>query len=320
MAVYTEVSFEDLEGFLAAYDIGAPHVFKGIAEGVSNSNYYLQTDKSAFILTLYEKRIESADLPFFLGLMEHLARGGQPCPTPVHAGNGALTGTLNGRSAAILTFLQGLSLKRPTAEHCATAGRALAALHAAGASFAHRRDNTLGPSGWQKLAAQCEGHADRMADGLKSLIESELAALLGAWPSTLPKGIIHADFFPDNVLFIDTQVSGIIDFYFACYDSLAYDLAVTLNAWCFEADGAFNITKGHALFAGYQSVRALGKDERDALPILSRGAALRFLLTRLYDWVNRDADALVRPKDPREFVHRLRFHRSVSGPAAYGLI
>lgn len=320
MAVYTEVSFEELEGFLAAYELGTPHVFKGIAEGVSNSNYYLQTEKGAFILTLYEKRIESADLPFFLNLMEHLARAGLPCPLPVHAKSGALTGTLNGRSAAILTFLEGLSLKRPTAEHCATAGRALAALHEAGASFTGRRDNALGPSGWSKLAADCYAHADAMADGLKALIESELAALSPSWPSTLPKGIIHADFFPDNVLFIDTKVSGIIDFYFACYDLLAYDLAVTLNAWCFEADGAFNITKGQALFSGYQTVRVLAQDERQALPMLSRGAALRFLLTRLYDWVNRDADALVRPKDPREFVRRLRFHRSVSGPAAYGLI
>lgn len=320
MAVYTEVSFEDLETFLAAYDLGTPHVFKGIAEGVSNSNYYLQTDKGAFILTLYEKRIEVEDLPFFLTLMEHLARAGLPCPTPVHARSGALTGTLNGRSAAILTFLDGLSLKRPTAEHCAAAGRALAELHAAGAPFAGRRDNALGPQGWRKLAQDCEAHADGMVDGLKGLIDEELRDLSARWPSALPKGIIHADFFPDNVLFVDTKVSGIIDFYFACHDMLAYDIAVTLNAWCFEGDGAFNVTKGRALFGGYQSVRALGPEERQALPLLSRGAALRFLLTRLYDWVHRDADALVRPKDPREFVRRLRFHRSVRGADAYGLV
>jgi homoserine kinase type II len=319
MAVYTDVSFEDLQDFLAAYDIGPTHVFKGIAEGVSNSNYYLQTEKGAFILTLYEKRVAVDDLPFYLGLMEHLARAGIACPTPVHARNGKVTGTLNDKPAAILTFLDGVSLRRPTAEHCSFAGRALAELHEAGAGFRGKRANALSLDGWRTLAADCKGKSDTIGDGLGSLIDDELATLATAWPAALPAGVIHADLFPDNVLFVDNKLSGIIDFYFACNDALAYDLAVTLNAWCFETDGAFNLTKGRALAAGYQAKRKLQPAERAAFPILCRGAALRFLLTRLYDWINPDPAALVRPKDPREFARRLRFHRNASGPEAYGL-
>jgi homoserine kinase type II len=319
MAVYTDVSFEELESFLASYDLGHAHVFKGIAEGVSNSNYYLQTSTGAYILTLYEKRVEKDDLPFYLGLMEHLARAGILCPTPVHSKDGRLTGVLNGRPAAILTFLDGVSLRRPGADLCMKTGRALAELHAAGAGFAGQRPNSFGLEGWKLLAADCAAKADSVADGLKSLIDDELSALEASWPSSLPEGVIHADLFPDNVLFVDNEVSGIIDFYFACRDALAYDLAVTLNAWCFEPDGSFNLTKGRALVAGYQSKRKLQPGERTAMPMLCRGAALRFLLTRLYDWLNPDPAALVRPKDPREFARRLRFHRTISSPEGYGL-
>ena len=319
MAVYTDVSFEELEAFLASYDLGHAHVFKGIAEGVSNSNYYLQTSKGAYILTLYEKRVEADDLPFYLGLMEHLARAGIQCPTPVHSKHGRHTGLLNGRPAAILTFLDGVSLRRPPVELCGRAGRALAELHEAGAGFAGQRSNSFGLGGWKILAADCSAKADSVADGLRSLIDDELKALEASWPSSLPEGVIHADLFPDNVLFVDNEVSGIIDFYFACRDALAYDLAVTLNAWCFEADGSFNLTKGRALVTGYQSKRKLQTAERAAMPLLCRGAALRFLLTRLYDWLNPDPAALVRPKDPREFARRLRFHRTINGPDGYGL-
>src|SRR5712671_5163555 len=307
MAVYTDVSFEELEVFLAAYALGEPHVFKGIAEGVSNSNYYLQTVKGSFILTLYEMRVDAVDLPFYLGLMEHLARAGE------------VSGVLNGRPAAILTFLDGVSLRSPKTEHCRLAGRVLAELHDAGTSFRGRRANALGPLGWRKLASDCASGADSVAEGLGSMIEEELATLEKAWPASLPEGIIHADLFPDNVLFVNDDISGIIDFYFACNDALAYDLAVMLNAWCFENDGAFNLTKGRALIAGYQAKRTLQPSEVAALPLLCRGAALRFLLTRLYDWINHNPTALVRPKDPREFVRRLRFHRNVKAAEAYGL-
>lgn len=319
MAVYTDVSFEELEKFLENYDIGVPHVFKGIAEGVSNSNYFLQTERASFILTLYEKRIERDELPFFLSLMEHLAGAGLPCPTPVHAKDGSATGTLNDRPAAILTFLDGVSLRGPSAEYCAVAGRALATLHAKGVDFPQQRENALGLSGWKKLASECAVDADNVMDGLNALIDKELAFLTANWPPKLPKGIIHADFFPDNVLFVNKQVSGIIDFYFACNDAFTYDLAVALNAWCFEIDGSYNVTKGQGLLSGYQAVRRLESAELDALPILCRGGALRFLLTRLYDWQNHSPDAFVNPKNPREFVRRLRFHQGASGPQAYGL-
>ena len=319
MAVYTDVSFEDLKLFLAAYDLGEAHVFKGIAEGVSNSNYFLQTSTGSYILTLYEMRVEQEDLPYYLGLMQHLARHGVPCPLPVVSRDGSMTGILNQRPAAILTFLDGVSLRRPTALHCQAAGKAMAAFHAAGMDFPKARSNALGPQGWKKLAEDCADSADTVVAGLRDLIAEEVAALAAIWPANLPQGAIHADLFPDNVLFVNDRISGIIDLYFACNDSLAYDIAVALNAWCFESDGAFNLTNGQALVGGYESTRKLTRDEREALPILCRGAALRFLLTRLYDWVNHNPQALVRPKDPREFLRRLRFHRAVKDAKAYGL-
>ena len=318
MAVYTDVSFEDLENLLRSYDIGNPRSFKGIAEGVENSNFHLQTDRGSYILTLYEKRVSVGDLPFFLGLMEHLARHGIACPQPVRDKSGANWMTLNGRPAALLTFLEGVSLRKPDVAHCAAAGEALARLHAAGQDFAIARSNSLGPAGWEKLAADTKARADAVQTGLAALIETSLKEL-SDWPTNLPSGVIHADLFPDNVLFVDGKISGLIDFYFACNDTLAYDVAVMLNAWCFEGDGAFNITKGKALLSAYQQQRALTDGEAAALPMLARGAALRFLLTRLYDWLNPDPTALVRPKDPRDYVKRLRFHRNVRDAAEYGL-
>jgi homoserine kinase type II len=318
MAVYTDVSFEDLEALLSGYDIGSPRSFKGIAEGVENSNFHLQTDRGGYILTLYEKRVSVGDLPFFLGLMEHLALHGIACPQPVRDKSGANSMTLNGKPAALLTFLDGVSLRKPDVAHCAAAGEALALLHAAGSDFAITRANALGPAGWAKLAAETKTRADTVQPGLAALIETTLSEL-SSWPSGLPSGVIHADLFPDNVLFVDKKISGLIDFYFACNDALAYDIAVMLNAWCFEADGAFNITKGKALLAAYQQRRKLTADEIAALPMLARGAALRFLLTRLYDWLNPDPTALVRPKDPRDYVKRLRFHRQVKSAGEYEL-
>ena len=319
MAVYTDVSFEDLETLLADYAIGTPLSFKGIAEGVENSNYFLQTSQGAYFLTLYEKRVSEADLPFFLGLMEHLAGRGIACPVPLRNRVGANHFTLNGRPAALVTFLTGLSLRRPDLGHCAAAGDALAALHAAGRDFALVRPNALGVGAWAPLAAKVLAHADHVQEGLHILIEASVAELARSWPSALPCGIIHADLFPDNVLFMGGKVSGLIDFYFACNDWLAYDLAIMLNAWCFESDGAYNITKGKALIGAYRAQRDLTTEEIEALPQLMRGAALRFLLTRLFDWLNPDPAALVRPKDPREYARRLRFHRQAKSAAEYGL-
>ncbi|MGQ0741753.1 MAG: homoserine kinase [Alphaproteobacteria bacterium] len=319
MAVYTEVTAEDLDGFLAAYDAGGALVFKGIAEGVENTNYFLRTERGAFILTLYEKRVRAGDLPFFLGLMEHLAAHGTPCSTPVRGRDGRVFRTLNRRPAALLTFLDGVSFAQPTPEHCERAGHALAQLHLAGADFPFKRINALNPAGWKKLAMACAADADTVMTGMAALIALELEHLSNAWPHALPEGVIHADLFPDNVLFVENRLSGLIDFYFACNDALAYDVAVMLNSWCFDENGAFNIDKSRALLAGYQSVRRFEPAERAAMPVLARGAALRFLLTRLYDWLHHDSHALVRPKDPCQFVRNLRFHRAVSGPEAYGL-
>jgi homoserine kinase type II len=319
MAVYTEVSFEDLEGLLADYDIGAPRSFKGIAEGVENSNYHLQTSTGSFILTLYEKRVRADDLPFFLGLLEHLAARGIACPLPVRSKSGAQWTRLGGRPAALLTFLDGLSLRRPEVGHCAAAGAALAALHDAGKDFALKRPNALGHDGWSELVHACLPRADEVEKGLGELISAAHDELKAKWPQGLPQGVIHADLFPDNVLFIDHDVSGLIDFYFACNDAYAYDLAVMLNAWCFEPDAAFNVTKSKNLIGAYARKRALSTAEREALPTLAAGSALRFLLTRLYDWLNHDPQALVRPKDPRDYSKRLRFHRKVKSAAEYGL-
>lgn len=318
MAVYTEVSFEELEQLLDAYDIGQPLSFKGIAEGIENSNFYLQTDRGAFILTLYEKRVAVADLPFFLGLMEHLAGRGIQCPLPVKTRDGRALVEINGRMAAIVTFLTGIALRRPDAAHCAAAAAALAELHKAGEGFALSRANALGPKGWKPLADSIKG-ADGIEEGLTDLIRSSHDALLAEWPGGLPQGVIHADYFPDNVLFVQEKVGGVIDFYFACNDFYIYDLAIMLNSWCFEIDGSYNITKGQSLIGAYRKARALSEEEIAALPVLMRGSALRFLLTRTYDWINHDPTALVRPKDPREYSKKLRFHNKVRHAREYGL-
>ena len=318
MAVYTEVGDADLEEFLKAYDLGALLSFKGIAEGVENSNFLLRTDAGNFILTLYEKRVAERDLPFFLGLIEHLARRGISCPLPVKARDGASLRSLAGRSAVIVTFLEGVWVRRPQASHCAALGQALAAMHEAGRDFEMTRPNALSVEGWRGLAELAQGRADQVEPGLAASIEAELAHLEACWPTDLPAGVIHADLFPDNVFFLKDRLSGLIDFYFACNDLLAYDLAICLNAWCFEADRTYNVTKGRALIQSYQDVRPLTAGERDALPTLARGAALRFLLTRLYDWLTVPPGALVTPKDPLEYLRKLRFHQKVASAADYG--
>ncbi|XSG81003.1 MAG: homoserine kinase [Methyloligella sp. ZOD6] len=319
MAVYTDVSDAELQCFLESYGMGRLTSFKGIAEGVENSNFLVETDKGRFILTLYEKRVSEADLPYFLGLMEHLADKGLPCPLPVHDIQGKSLRELAGRPAALITFLEGISARRPSAVQCAALGDVLAKFHRAGADFKMRRENSLGPDGWAQLFDAVKADADSVIPGLAGEIASELDALSGNWPDDLPEGVIHADLFPDNVLFLDATVSGLIDFYFACNDRLAYDVAICLNAWCFESDASFNVTKSRALLEAYQAVRPLGAAEREALPILARGAALRFLLTRTYDWLNRDAQALVQPKKPDEYLRKLRFHRQVRSASDYGL-
>ena len=319
MAVYTEVGDEALAAFLADFDLGSIVAFRGIAEGVENSNFSLRTTAGDYILTLYEKRVDPADLPWFLGLMEHLATRGITCPLPVHGRDGVALRVLAGRHAAITTFLPGVWPRRVRREHCAPVGAALAALHLAGEDYAPTRRNALGPDGWRPLLDRARDRADEVAPGLAAELDAALAAILGAWPSGLPVGHIHADLFPDNVFFLDGKLSGLIDFYFAATDLLAYDVAVCLNAWCFEPDFAFNVTKARAMLAAYGARRPLSAAERAALPVLCQGAAIRFLLTRLYDWVNTPPGALVTRKDPIEYLRRLRFHMASPDEHAYGI-
>ena len=319
MAVYTDVSDAELSAFLGRYDAGALLSCKGIAEGVENSNYFVHTEGGNFILTLYEKRVAVADLPFFIELMDHLASRGINCPRPVRDRAGQALGTLVGRPAAMVTFLDGVWIKQPGAEHCGALGRAMAELHRAGADFGLRRPNSLSVESWPGLFAAAGPRADGVAPGLAALVAEEMALLAARWPRDLPEGVIHADLFPDNVFFLGERLSGLIDFYFACTDALAYDIAVCLNAWCFGPDGIFDPERGRALLEGYGAVRPLAPAEVAALPVLARGAALRFMLTRLVDWLNVPPGALVKPKDPLEYLAKLRFHRTVSSAAAYGL-
>ena len=319
MAVYTDVSEGELAAFLTGYAVGDLLSYKGIAEGSENSNFLLHTTAGAFILTLYEKRVEEVDLPFFLGLMEHLARKGISCPLPVHRSDGGVIGTLAGRKAALITFLEGMWMRRPSVDQCREVGKALAGLHLAGADFPLTRRNALQIDGWRKLWDGSRDRADEVEPGLVAEVDADFRELERAWPQDLPAGVIHADLFPDNVFFLGNRLSGLIDFYFACNDFYAYDVATCLNAWCFEKDREFNATKGAALLAGYQSVRPLQANEIAALPVLARGSVLRFMLTRLYDWLTIPDGALVQKRDPLEYVRRLRFHRQVKSATEYGL-
>ncbi|MDE8344681.1 MAG: homoserine kinase [Acidocella sp.] len=319
MAVYTEVTDEALAAFLTLYNIGGMVAFRGIAEGVENSNYALKTTEGDFILTLYEKRVDPADLPWFLGLMEHLAGRGLSCPLPVRGRDGQNLNPLSGRIAAITTFLPGVWPRRVLVEHCEPLGAALARLHLAGADYAPIRANNLGPESWAPLLQKCAAGSAQIQAGLAEDLAAMLATITAAWPRDLPVGHIHADLFPDNVFFLNGEISGLIDFYFAATDLYAYDIAICLNAWCFERDFSFNVTKSRALLRGYMAHRTLSPAEIAALPVLAQGAAMRFLLTRLYDWVNTPPGALVTRKDPLDYYRRLRFHISASGSSAYGL-
>ena len=318
MAVYTEVSDEALEAFLEAYDLGQVLSLKGIAGGVENTNYMLHTQAGSYILTLYEKRVAEEDLPFFVGLMDHLSNAGFPCPAPIRNRAGDALGKLCGRPAAMVSFLEGMEVKHPTPDHCFAAGQTMAKLHASAEGFQITRKNALDPSGWPELAQAAQSGADSVEPGLAKLITDELKFSQDNWPTKIPAGVIHADMFKDNVFFLNETLSGVIDFYFACNDFLAYDLAVGINAWCFDDDLSFMPEHSAALLAGYGSERVLEAQEFKALPTLCRGAALRFLLTRVNDWLNVPPGALVVPHDPKAFSARLRFHQSAADATTYG--
>lgn len=313
MAVYTDISDSDLEAFLAPFELGAVLAFKGIAEGVSNSNFMLETEGGRFILTIYEARTREEDLPYFIDLMIWLAGHGFPCPTPRADRDGEVLKRLRGKPAALVSYLSGVSVRRPKAEHCREAGAGLARLHLAAQDFPAKRMNDFGHAVWNSLFKGEEHGADRLRPGLAATIAADLEMLERSWPKGLPEGVIHADLFPDNVFFLDNRFAAAIDFYFAANDALAYDMAVCLNAWCFEADGSFNITNARALVAGYESRRPFTDAEKAAMPVLAHGAAMRFFLTRLIDWDATPEGALVKPHNPLDYETRLAFHRASDG-------
>ena len=310
MAVYTDVSDAQLRSFLERYDLGTLISFKGIAEGVENSNFLLVTASGTYILTLYEKRVATGDLPFFVGLMDHLAGRGFPCPRPVRDRHGDALGTLNDRAACIVTFLEGTWSRDASFDRLEQVGAAAAQLHEAALDFGLERPNALDLDGWPALVASASARADSVEPGLRELIETEMEFQARNAPQDLPRGVVHADLFPDNVFFVDERFSGVIDFYFSCNDALAWEVAILLNAWCFDEDASWSAAKAGAILRGYESVRALDEAEREAMPVLCRGAALRFLLTRLNDWLDVPRDALVRPHDPVPFAQRLRHWRA----------
>jgi len=310
MAVYTDISDADLEAFLADYDLGRPLAFKGIAEGVSNSNFLLETEQGRFILTIYETTVDEGDLPYFLGLMRWLAEAGFPSAAPVPGRDGDALRCIGGKPAAIATFLTGLSVRRPGIAQCREAGRGLAWLHEAALAYPRKRVNTWGQRVWDRAFQTLSADAERLKPGLAAVIAGDLAHLARSWPADLPEGTIHADFFPDNVFFRDGAFAAAIDFYYACHDQLAYDVGICLNAWCFEADGSFNVTKAQGFLAGYEERRPMSDAERKAIPILAHGAAMRFFLSRLVDWAKPNDGALVRHHDPLEYERKLAVHRA----------
>ncbi len=311
MAVYTHVPAEDLAEFLKRYDVGDLISAKGIAEGVENSNYLVDTDGGRFFLTLYEKRVNVSDLPYFLSLMTFVADSGLPVPRPIADREGRVLQTLQGRTACLIEYLAGISVSEPGPELCFAAGTSLGNFHTATAAFPEVRENALGHEGRMALADVCLPRSGEIDASLPDLIRSEMAFQRENWPASLPRATIHADLFPDNVLAHGNEITGLIDFYFACTDIRAYDLAIMHSAWCFSADGAhFYSDRADALEAGYRAAHALTDDEANAMPILMRAASLRFLLTRCYDWINTPADAMVTRHDPMAYARRLKHYRA----------
>ena len=318
MAVYTTLSDAELAALLGQYELGAPTALKGIAEGVENSNFFLATSKGRYILTIFEKRVKAADLPFFMGLTARLAERGVAAPRPIPTKAGELITQVKGKPAAIISFLDGVWPRNPDIAHCAAIGEALGRMHVALEGFELTRANSLSVDGWEALIAPRLALAEYLRGGLAAAIERDVAEVRAAWPTDLPRGVIHADLFPDNALFLGDRLSGIIDFYFACTDFLAYDLAVCLNAWCFEEERTYDLARGGAMIAAYEAIRPLSEAERAALPVLARGAALRFFATRLADWAETPEGAMVRPKSPMEYADKLAFHRGVKEAGDYG--
>ena len=317
MAVYTRVTKQELQKFIESYKIGNLLSFHGIKEGVENTNYLLKTETGPYILTIYEKRVRKKDIPFFLLFMKYLFLKKINCPLPIPRRDGKNLGIIKKKSAAIITFITGKNLSNISPKNCFTLGKVIAKMHLASRNFKLKRSNDLSINEWENILSACK---KKISPLTFNQLSQEIDFLKNSWPKKLPKGIVHTDLFPDNVFFKNNRITGFIDFYFSCHDFLAYDLAVCINAWCFEKNGNFNGKKSQALLKGYSKVRKLQKSELDVLPVLIRGAALRFLLTRLYDWFRHSKKSLVKPKNPSEFIKKLKFHQKMEDSNIYRAI
>lgn len=319
MAVYTRVSDQELSNLLQTYNIGVQGELIPIAQGIENSNYFLNTETGRYVLTIYEKRVNKAELPFYLNLMNYLSSKDVPCPTPILNRAGKSLSQVAGKPCAIISFLEGKTSNKIHTEHLEELGRSMAFMHLAGQDFDMSRENNFSLQSWQEMFCDIKERAHKIKLNLSGEMEAQLNFLEKNWPTSLPRGVIHADLFPDNVFYTDKKLVGIIDFYFACNDFFMYDIAICLNAWCFEKSGDFNITKARAMLRSYNKVRKISAEELEALPILSSGAAMRFLLTRSYDWLNRVEGALVETKDPMEYLNKIRFHDGIKSHSEYGI-
>lgn len=310
MAVYTHVSEAELRDFLDDYDLGSLERFEGIQGGVENTNYHVFTDQGRYVLTLFEKRVNPKDLPFFFSFTDHLTEQGIVCPAALRRRDGKTLGTLCGRPAVLINFLEGSGVEPDTitSDICYQMGAALARLHLAAERFSEVRENSVGLAMWQDLYWDVQHHLEGLDEGLSVVIAGELDKFAREWPQGLPRGIVHADAFPDNVFFKDGQYFGIIDFYFSCQAEFVYDLAMVVNAWCFDMQDEMVVKRFEAMVRGYEEVRTLSQGEKDAFAFMGCAAAVRILMTRLYDWFNTPEDALVKPKDPMEYVRKLRYH------------
>jgi homoserine kinase type II len=321
VAVYTHLAGEDLAALIGEYPVGTLVSAKGIAEGISNSNWLVETTGAdgagaRFILTMYERRIDVRELPFFLGLLDHLSARGCAVPRTIHDHGGAAFREIEGKAVALIEFLPGMSVDRPTPAQAGAVGAALAGLHLAARDFPLARANALNIAASHAALQRCGPHALEAIDAALPPAIALAAELRDRWPAGLPRSTCHTDLFPDNVLMRGDRVSGMIDFYFACDEAMAYDLAVTHAAWSFDRDGGrFHPDIGTALIAGYESVRPLSAGERAALPALAQGACLRFVASRAEDWIETPPGALVERKDPLAFMRRLQFYREAGeGP------
>jgi len=320
MAVYTKLSADELKDFFFKYDLGKLINHKEIKEGIENTNYFTQTENGKFILTLYEKRVDEKDLPFFISLMKNLFDKNFPCPNPIINKNGNYISEIKNKKAAVISFLNGTAKKILNPNECYQVGIYAAKLHSITKDLTGKRKNKLSVNSWKEIYKKIRNDCSKIHKNLPKIIEKNLTEIENNWPKNIPSGIIHADLFPDNIFFNGNKLSGIIDYYFSCYDYYAFEIAICLNALCFEGQNqnlSFNVTKAKKFIDGYSSIRSLTEEEKKSLKVLCQGAAIRFLLTRVFDYLNLTEGAIVKIKDPVEYLKRLEFHDNVKNYQDY---